>query len=1146
MQRQKSILSFLQKPKIEKPVGGAAVTGDSEAVSEEKIHGRNLPSSNQPIIHSSAVDFSNEIIGTDTPPEKEKRPLFSSIKHKFVKPNSVEKPRDRNLLDSSCDNIFSISNNCSYSNGREKQGSVSNFSKMKNVSDVEKTACQGDKGHPLIIESDSDITGPETPGAQPLIPRLKRVQEDGCTFGFTTGTTADFSINNSKRVKFSQDLPAKNKKDEVASDMPMNNSKRANLSHDLLSENKKDEVASETPMNNKRSAYFSHDLPSQNKKDDVASETASKFDWLHPSRIKDANGRRPNNPLYDKRTLYIPPDVLRTMSASQKQYWGVKSQYMDVLIFFKVGKFYELYELDAEIGHKELDWKITMSGVGKCRQVGITEHAIDDAIEKLLARGYKVGRVEQLETSEQAKSRGSTAVIQRKLVNVLTPSTLVNGNIGPQAVHLLAIKEGIRNLDDGSTAYGFAFVDCAALQFWVGSVSDDASCAALGALLMQVSPSEVLFESQGLSKEAQKALNKYSLTGSVASQMTPSVPATDFVDSYEVRTFIQMKGYFKGSSNPWDLALNQVAHQDVALCALGGLSNHLSRLKLDDALKNGSILPYEVYRGCLRMDGQTMANLEIFSNNADGGTSGTLFKYLDNCLTFSGKRLLRKWLCHPLQDVEEINHRLNVVEQLMGHPDIMSLISQYLRKLPDLERFFGQVKSTFHSSALLLLPLIGSKILKQRVKVFGSLVKGLRVGLDLLKVLQKEDHVLSLLLKIFSLPMLSGNDGIDKFLTQFEAAIDSDFPNYQAHEIKDSDAEILSILIELFMEKSNEWFQVILALNSIDVLRSFAATSNFSRLAMCRPVIVPRSNSSGPTLDMRGLWHPYALGETGGTPVPNDLSLGDNQFGYNPRTLLLTGPNMGGKSTLLRATCLAVILAQLGCYVPCETCVISAADVIFTRLGATDRIMTGESTFLIECTETASVLQNASQDSLVILDELGRGTSTFDGYAIAYAVFRHLVEKVNCRLLFATHYHPLTKEFASHPHVTLQHMACAFENVTSLSTNNTQKLVFLYRLTTGACPESYGMQVALMAGIPKKVVEAACEAGEVMKRKIGVSFRSSERRSEFSTLHEEWLRSVLTVSKAEAHCLGDGEEDDVFDTLFCLWHELKSSNQKLK
>ncbi|KAJ0540686.1 putative DNA mismatch repair protein MutS/MSH [Helianthus annuus] len=1158
MKRQQSILSFLQKrppvPENEQPVTGGAPISYTAAVSNEKLKPRTLFASNRSSTHSFAVETSDEIRGTDTPPEKEQRPffplksvaageddganrsgqsMFSSIKHKFMKPNSAEKLRDRNLSDGSNDSVNLTSNKYSYSNGRDKESSFPVFPKMENVIDVEETVCKGNKGYPFVIESEGDITGPETPGTQPLVSRLKRVQEDSCNLGSSATATANFSTRNLKReTPGTQPLVPRVKRVQEDS---------CNLGS----------TATDTTnffMGNSKRVKFSHDILAENKKDDVVSEMASKFEWLHPSKIKDANGRRPDNPLYDKRTLYIPPDVFKKMSASQKQYWSVKSQYMDVLIFFKVGKFYELYELDAEIGHKELDWKITMSGVGKCRQVGITEHAIDDAIEKLLARMYKVGRVEQLETADQAKSRGNSSVIQRKLVQVLTPSTLIHGNIGPQAVHLLSLKEGTSDSADGTTAFGFAFVDCASLQFWIGSVTDDASCAALGALLMQVSPAEVIYESQGLSKETQKALNKYSMMGSAVSQLTPAQPFTDFVDSSEVRNVFQLNGYFKGSSNVWDRALDEVVHQDIALYALGGLTNHLSRLKLDDALRNGSIHPYEVYRGCLRMDGQTMANLEIFSNNADGGTSGTLYKYLDNCVTLSGKGLLRRWICHPLKDVEDINRRLNVVEELMGHVEITALIAQYLKKLPHLERFLGQIKATLKSSALLLLPLIGNKILKQRVKAFGSLVKGLRVGLDLLMLLQKEDSVFSLFSKIFSLPMLSGTDGLDKFLTQFEAAIDSDFPNYQAHELKDSDAEILSILIELFMEKANEWSQVIFALSCIDVLRSFAITANFSCMPMSRPVIVSRSNSSGfsqrsmgPTLHMRGLWHPYALGESGGTPVPNDLCLGDNEFGYSPRTLLLTGPNMGGKSTLLRATCLAVILAQLGCYVPCETCVLSPVDIIFTRLGATDRIMTGESTFLIECTETASVLQNASQDSLVILDELGRGTSTFDGYAIAYAVFRHLVDKVNCRLLFATHYHPLTKEFATHPHVTLQHMACTFKPVSDNSSSTDQRLIFLYRLAAGACPKSYGMQVALMAGIPKKVVEAATKAAEVMKTKIGVSFRSSERRSEFSTLHEDWLKTILTVSKADE----DGDEDDVFDTLFCLWHELKCSNQKL-
>ncbi|KAM3713937.1 hypothetical protein ACJW31_01G294000 [Castanea mollissima] len=1064
MQRQKSILSFFQKPSPESNGSGAGNELGKWRVpaKQEKQNGVAL---NQ-AANDTVLDSSLEIRGTDTPPEKVPRPifpvmsngsedgrgssLFSSIMHKFVKVDDRKKATESN-----------------HSHGEQhpQKGDIVNSNGAV------------DQGCVLHIESDDDIPRPETPGTQPLVPHLKRSQEDSPKF------------DSSKRLKLLQDTTV------------------------------------------------------LNKNHTEVTETISKFEWLDPARIRDANGRRSGDPLYDRKTLYIPPDALKKMSASQKQYWSVKSQYMDIVLFFKVGKFYELYELDAEIGHKELDWKMTLSGVGKCRQVGISESGIDDAIQKLVARGYKVGRVEQLETSDQAKARGANSVIQRKLVQVVTPSTATDGNIGPDAVHLLAIKEENCGLDNGSIVYGFAFVDCAALRIWVGSINDDVSSAALGALLMQVSPKEVIYESRGLSKEAQKALRKYSLTGPATAQTSPVQPITDFLDASEVRNLIHLKGYFKGSSNMWENLLEGVMHHDIALCALGGLISHLSRLMLDDVLRNGDVLPYQVYRGCLRIDGQTLVNLEIFSNNADGGPSGTLYKFLDNCVTSSGKRLLRNWICHPLKDIEGINNRLNVVEDLMANSEVMLLVSQNLKKLPDLERLLGRVKASVQSSASLVLPLLGKKILKQRVKVFGSLVKGLRIGLDLLMLLQNEGHIISSLSKVFKLPMLSGSNGLDQFLAQFEAAVDSDFPKYQNHDVTDSDAETLSILVELFIEKATEWFEVIYAINCIDVLRSFAVTASFSCGPMSRPVILPQSENitmgqetRGPILKVKGLWHPFALAENGGVPVPNDIILGEDSDDYHARTLLLTGPNMGGKSTLLRATCLAVILAQLGCYVPCEMCALSLVDIIFTRLGATDRIMTGESTFFIECTETASVLQNATQDSLVILDELGRGTSTFDGYAIAYAVFRHLIEKVNCRLLFATHYHPLTKEFASHPHVTLQHMACAFKSKSECYSRSDQELVFLYRLTSGACPESYGLQVAMMAGISEKVVEVASKAGLVMKNSLGDSFRTSEQRSKFSTLHEEWLKMLMAVSDT-----GDCNFDDTFDTLFCLWQELKSS-----
>ncbi|CAA6660836.1 unnamed protein product [Spirodela intermedia] len=957
MQRQKSILSFFQRPSPENQFKSGAF---SLALR-----------SPLPVPLCTAQGLSRHMLprlsGGQTPPEKPPRPLipsrlptggssdvvarpFASIMHKFVKRVKFE---------------------------ANPMGCA--FPSLELVS----------------LELEPTTPGPETPAMRRFAPRSKRMQDE-----------VD-SVNENQHSLF------------------LESSKRMKL----IRESAQNKVADER----------------------VSEAAGSKFEWLNPAFIKDANGRRPNDPLYDKK-LYT----------------------------CLLGKFYELYELDAEVGHKELDWRITHSGVGKCKQVGISESGIDDAVQKLISRGYKVGRIEQVETANQAKARGSTSVIQRKLVHVFSRSTMTDGCIGPEAVHLLALKEGNNISKNGKTVYGFAFVDCAALRFWVGSMEDDASCSALGTLLMQVSPREVLYENRGLCVDSEKALRKY------ASTVDSCSLSGSLLGASEIHELITSKGYFKGSSLSWSSAVGGERHQDLVICALGVLVDHLSRLMLGDLLRNGDILPYHVYGSCLRMDGQTLVNLEIFCNNVNGGLSGTLYKFLDHCLTAPGRRLLRRWICHPLKDVEEVNDRLNVVEAIATNEGLASQISEGLRKLPDLERLLARVKS------------------------FGHLVKGLRPGVDLLKVLQEKGCQIPSLSKILNCPAMPE---LHQFLSVFETAIEASFPDYQNHAVKDGDPEAYRTLAELFCERTAEWARVNHALSCADVLRSFAVAAGISGGPMNRPVLLPPGDDNrGPVLEIRGLWHPYAVGENGDRPVPNDVYLGGHSgrsAGQNPRTLLLTGPNMGGKSTLLRATCLAAVLAQLGCYVPCDSFLLSIVDVMFTRLGAVDRIMSGESTFYVECAETASILQSASQDSLVLLDELGRGTSTFDGYAIAYAVLRHLLEQVDCRLLFATHYHPLTKEFASHPRVNLQHMAYIFRQ------DGEKELVFLYKLAAGPCPESYGMQVALTAGIPPRWMKASTTE----------SFRSSEARSTFSTLHEVWLRTLLA---------------DASDTLLCLWHELRS------
>ncbi|CAL9241952.1 unnamed protein product [Arabidopsis halleri] len=584
MQRQRSILSFFQKPS---PATQGLVSGDAtNGGGGSRFTVKEGDANGDASVRSAVSKSMDEVRGTDTPPEKVPRRVLPSglpevvlrlcspiLMHKFVKVDDRECSGERSredvvpLNDSSvCMKADDVIPEFRPNNGQSQERDHGfSFSGRADVRSVE----------------DDDVLGPETPGMRPSVSRLKRVLEDGMKFKENKVPVLD----SNKRLKMLQD-PVCVEKKEV--------------------------------------------------------NEGTKFEWLEPSRIRDANRRRPDDPLYDRKTLYLPADVFKKMSASQKQYWS--------------GKFYELYELDAELGHKELDWKMTMSGVGN-------------------ADRFKVGRIEQLETPDQAKARGANTVSCLGTDNSKEASSGINsmastaseGNIGPDAVHLLAIKEIKMELEKCSTVYGFAFVDCAALRFWVGSISDDASCAALGALLMQVSPKEVVYDTVKLG---------------------PVPQAMGDTDAAGVRNMIESNRYFRGSSESWNCAVDGLSESDVALSALGELINHLSRLKLEDVLKHFHTKFTEVVS-------ELMAR---------------------RCPT--GKRLLRNWICHPLKDVASVNKRLDIVEEFTANSEIVQITGQYLHKLPDLERLLGRIKSSVQSSASVLPALLGEKVLKQRVCIF--------------------------------------------------------------------------------------------------------------------------------------------------------------------------------------------------------------------------------------------------------------------------------------------------------------------------------------------------------------------------------------------------------------------------------------------
>jgi len=283
---------------------------------------------------------------------------------------------------------------------------------------------------------------------------------------------------------------------------------------------------------------------------------------------------------------------------------------------------------------------------------------------------------------------------------------------------------------------------------------------------------------------------------------------------------------------------------------------------------------------------------------------------------------------------------------------------------------------------------------------------------------------------------------------------------------------ILLALVRRFVERRDLWLRAVDAVAELDALASLASAALHADGPVCRPRFVHASEGE-PVFAATQLRHPAATGVRGGAFVPNDVALGGP--GGAPPFLVLTGPNMGGKSTMLRQVCLAAMLAQVGAWVPAAGLTLTPVDAVFVRMGARDHILTGQSTFFVELSETAAMLSRASRQSLVALDELGRGTATSDGAAIAAAVLRHLAASTACRGLFATHYHSLAGDHAADGSVSIMHMACAVAPPAGGRAGDPEEVTFLYTLAAGACPKSYGTNVARLAGLPASVVRRAAE-----------------------------------------------------------------------
>lgn len=932
-------------------------------------------------------------------------------------------------------------------------------------------------------------------------------------------------------------------------------------------------------------------------------EPSERYPWLE--EIQDLDRHPKGHPDYDPRTLYIPPIAWQKFSPFEKQYWEIKQKFWDTIVFFKKGKFYELYENDATIGHQLFDLKLTDRV--NMRMVGVPESSLEMWANQFVAKGFKIARVDQQETAlgkdmrERDEKDGSSKkgtkeqIIRRELACVLTAGTLVDGAMlqDDMSTWCVSIKESEIN---DMPAFGIAFVDTATGQFHVTEFVDDSDLTRFETFVAQTRPQELLLEKGGLSVKTLRILKNNTGPTTIWNYLKPG---KEFWEGHITIKEIEASNYFP---QQWPKVLEESKDKDLMMSAVGGLIWYLRSLKIEHNLVTmGKFEAYDPIKKAtsLVLDGQTLINLEVFTNSFDGGVDGTLFQLLNRCVTPFGKRLFKQWVCHPLMDTKKINARLDAVDSLNADHKTRDRFTVQMGRMPDLERLISRIHAGSCKAQDFVRVLEGFEQIEHTISllkeghgkttenqgVIGQLVsampelrdrlaywhkafdreKAKEVGIlvpergveedfdesqDYIESIQKGfDDILNKWRKQLGSSAICYRDN-GKEIMQMEVPIKvaSKVPKdwdqmsatkqvkryyFQAlrkqvrelQEAQETHSKIVKDVAGRFYARFDEDYEVWLAavkiIAQLDCLISLAKASTSLGQPACRPQFVHEERS---VLELKDLRHPCLLDKVDDF-IPNDIELG----GDIANITLLTGANAAGKSTVLRMTCIAVIMAQIGCYVPCESARLTPVDRIMSRLGAQDHIFAAQSTFFVELAETKKILTEATPRSLVILDELGRGTSSHDGVAVAQAVLHHLASHIGCIGFFATHYHSLGAEFRYHPEVVSKRMQILVDD-------EERRVTFLYKLEDGVAEGSFGMHCAAMCGISKGVINRAEEAAHEWEHTSRISQKLKVKEEEGS----EGQALPLGILSDIAAVLQGGEVDTGNDSVNALLRSIEA------
>jgi len=804
------------------------------------------------------------------------------------------------------------------------------------------------------------------------------------------------------------------------------------------------------------------------------------------------------------------------LTPAMKQFHQFKKKYPDAILFFRMGDFYETFYDDARTCSQVLGLTLTSRSKGDnpIPLAGVPYHAVDGYLKKMLQAGYKVAVCEQIEDPKTAKG-----VVGRDVVRIITPGTLTDDTMLNAKENNFLCAVG---LGTNATA-AISWVDVSTGHFFVQQVSEKS----LLDELLRLSPAECLLPDRRgelFEAETRKLAKDISQLTDASVTQRPGW----YFDPYQAKQRL-LKHFGTATLEGFGFTDGD----DQLIPPAGAIIEYLNETQ-KTTLNHIRALKKIGRKNFLHIDTTSLRSLEILRTIRTESTKGSLLDCLDHTLTGMGGRMFRNWLCMPLCDIGAIELRQDAVEELKDSDAKLTDIHKLLSDIADPERIAARV-STFRATprdlvalavtlrriptlreilqnfeADLLKRLAGqcdsmdelADLLQSAIEPdcpnhlrdggviktgFNKELDGLRSisrdGQNWLRNYQKEQiqrtGIANLKIgfnQVFGYYIEINHSSADKAPQDYvrkqtvknaERYITEELNEYQTKALS-AEEKSLELEQQLFEQLRRQTAQYVPRLQSLaDTISQCDCLASLAYPAKKRNYIRPKITGDGELIIREGK-HPVLAETLGAEFVPNDIELG----GKDSDCLVITGPNMSGKSTYIRQTALLVLMAQMGSFIPAKDATIGLVDRIFTRVGASDELVRGQSTFMVEMTETANIINNATEKSLVILDEVGRGTSTYDGLSLAWAITEHIANHIKCRTLFATHYHELTQ------------LAELFSNVKNCNVAVREwmdEVVFLHKILPGGTDKSYGIHVAKLAGVPKTILDRSKEILEELE-----------------------------------------------------------------